>query len=225
MANWAFGCDSATSSNSSCGTSFYIGRLGYGTTYSLDWNAPSGVQTFSYWNLQGPGYKGSQTNSEWGQTQATAYYNNWLQNSQGSGVTLFGAVSLGSGGWATGGTSSDYTNNQEVVEGFLDQMAYYQGTQVAITFGLYGSQSSEFQDLLNASNWTSPQPIVVWIADYPTSPIDCTIAENAYCPMPNIGGYAPIIWQYSQNPDYDVTPYGDQITTGAFTPQAYPGIC
>lgn len=222
MANWAFGCDSDTNNNS-CGNSFYIGRLGYGTTYDPLWNPPSGVTTFSFWNIQGPSDAPSGTTyTAWGQDQATAYYNNWLQNGKGSNATLFGSVSAGSGGW-----TSTISDNQEVVDGFLNQLAYLTGTEVAATFGLYGSLSSEFQDLLDASNWASPQPIVVWLANVPDTPPDCSGAESEFCSWNkySIGGYAPVIWQYSQYPDLDVTPYGDQISTGMFYTQAYPGFC
>lgn len=67
-------------------------------------------------------------------------------------------------------------------------------------------------------------PIVVWIAAT-GSFVDCQAIEAAYCPMPSIAGYFPMIWQYSQTPDYDITPYGGFIANGYWEPTKSPGIC
>jgi hypothetical protein len=132
---------------------------------------------------------------------------------------MFGAVSAGSGGWKTG----NYGPNREVVSGFLTKLASL-SSGVGMRLGLYGNQTAEFQGLLDASSWTSPEAIVVWIAAY-GSFADCTAVKSAYCPMPTVGGYFPMIWQYSGTPDYDITPYAGFISNGYWTPTKPPGIC
>lgn len=231
---WFFGSDLATSSNP-CGMSFYIGRMGYGTTVSIDWSVTSvSIPAFAYWNIQGPGNTPvGKTNQEWGAEQADAFWNQyWNQQYPGGypGNTLFGAVSLGSGGWNTANNSTAWSQNQAVVEGFLNELARKNGANSyssSTTLGLYGSQDSEFAQLLNSGSWTSPQPIVVWIAVTQSS-TDCSTVESEYCPMPSVGGYFPMIWQYHQNPDYDVTPYSggvDSSSNYTWHPVAPPGIC
>jgi len=232
--SWYFGCDSRTGNNP-CGTDFYIGTLGYGTTPepSVPWALPSGsdLPACSYWNLQGPESAPSgKSFTQWGQAQAQAYWNYYSANLLPSGsplANLFGAISSDSDGWKTGGTADDYSANQQVVEGFLNELANIASIDNHYKqLGLYGSQKGEFEDLLNAENWTSPQPVVIWVADrYSGSNTDCEGVENNYCPMPTLGGYFPMIWQYAQNPDYDVTPYYGFASNGYWTPTLPPGIC
>lgn len=231
---WYFGSDLATSSNP-CGMRFYIGRMGYGTTVSIDWAVTStSIPAFPYWNIEGPGNTPTgKTYQEWGAEQADVFWNQfWNQQYPGGypGNTMFGAVSLGTGGWNTANNSTAWSENQAVVEGFLNELARKNGANSyssSTTLGLYGSQTGEFQDLLDSSNWTSPQPIVVWIAATQQS-TDCATVESEYCPMPTVGGYFPMIWQYYQNPDYDVTPYAggiDNSSNYTWHPVKPPGIC
>ncbi len=236
MTTWYFGADLGTTSNP-CGMSFYIGRMGYGTTVSIDWHVTStSIPAFAYWNIVGPGGASGSTIADfqaWGAAQADAFWNQfWNQQYPGGypGNTMFGAISQGSGGWNTANDSTAWSQNQAVVEGFLNELASKNAANSfssSTTLGLYGNQVSEWETLLNGKNWTSPQPIVVWTAD-PQSSTDCTTVEGLYCPMPTLGGYFPMIWQYHGDPDYDVTPYSggvDKSSNYTWHPVSPPGIC
>ncbi|WP_298209442.1 hypothetical protein [Ferrimicrobium sp.] len=231
---WYFGSDSGTSSNP-CGMNFYLGRMGYGTTVSIYWTVTStSIPAFAYWNIEGPGNTPSgKTYQEWGAEQAQAFWNQFWNQQYPGGYprgTMFGSVSLGSGGLNTANDSTAWSENQAVVEGFLNELAKLNAANSfssSTTLGLYGSQTGEFQDLLDSSNWTSPEPIVVWIAATQSSQ-DCTTVEGQYCPMPTVGGYFPMIWQYYQDPDYDVTPYAGGVNSSSnytWHPTTPPGIC
>ncbi len=238
--NWVFGADNATNSYPYCaGMKFYIGRLGGGTTPSQLWTLPAGanIPAYTYWNIEGPGANPdptSITNTQWGEQQANAYYNYWHTVASPTGFvgnTMFGAVSSGSGGWNAKQTATAYQENQAVADGFLNGLqSVLNANDFAVNIGLYGSQTSEFADLLDASNWSSPQPIVIWNAiGTSKSYSDCTGIESVYCPAPNIGGYAVVIWQFATNvtgPDYDVSPYGTEGTIDMQWPSVkYPGFC
>lgn len=242
--SWYFGADSGTSSNA-CGTDFYIGRLGGGTTADLDWAiASSSVKiAYTYWNIEGPGNAPASDSTDyekWGSSQADAYWSRFktFSDYQIGGFTLFGTVSYdnGDGGWST----DTITENREVVNGFLKQLSSKAGSD--FTVGLDGSKDGELNAYLvdsYATPWTSPVPIVVWVADYPGG-IDCSNASSAYCTDAatitvdgevrnfTVGGYEPMIWQYHGDPDHDVTPYAGGITNNP--PRWYPkatgsGIC
>lgn len=184
-----------------------------GTTVSILWPYSGSGPSFPYWNIVGPG--GLTSTSQviaWGHDQANVFWNQvWTQQWPGGypGNTMFGAVSEGSGGWLTSASGSNWLEfNRLVVDAFLEKLATKNGQNSysqSTTLGLYGSQVSEFQDLLQAGNWAASEPIVVWIAAIGS--FDCAQAQAAYCPMPTIGGYFPMIWQYGQNPDHDITPY------------------
>lgn len=222
---WYFGSDDATTTNS-CGMSFYLGRLGGGIKVAQYWfNENYDIPAFAYWNIHGTG---SQSNlQEWGAQQANVF---WDQYANGQyppgqpGYTIFGAISSGSGGW----TSGNYGPNQDVVTGFLNQLASNIASSPlagAVTLGLYGSQTNEFGDLLDAANWQAPQPVVIWTADALSSLPDCAGVEAEYCQMPTLCGYFPMIWQYFQNPDYDITPYAGGPENLKWNPTKPPGIC
>lgn len=85
MATWYFGSDSGTSTNP-CGMSFYIGRMGYGTTVSIDWTVTNtSIPAFPYWNIVGPGdTPAGTTYQEWGAEQADVFWNQyWNQQYPG----------------------------------------------------------------------------------------------------------------------------------------------
>lgn len=241
--SWYFGCDSGTSSNP-CGTQFYLGRMGYGTTVDVYWTMEDNtVPAYPYWNIQGPiDTPYGQTAQEWGANQADAFWNYlWGPEQYPGGYpgnTMFGAVSSSSGGWYSDAltNTAHLAANRDVVSGFLNKLANNNNASgYGVTYGLYGSQTSEFHNLLEASDWDAPQPIVVWIADALTSLPDCTEVDANYCPMPSVGGYFPMIWQYYQGStgeelDYDVTPYAGGVDipengSPQWHPTTPPGIC
>ena len=223
---WYFGSDSETTSNTqACATSggsFYIGRLGVGTSPTTSseriWTLPSGSSRagFPYWNVRGPNssYRPSGITPEaWGTAQARVYFSGWnkVWSSGGAlvgkgrrGKTLFGSISLGSGGWST----TNVTANRAVVNGFIsDLVDELNGTG---TVGIYGSKCDVLHCSLGASSWAPTEHIVVWMAEWIRS--SCGTAESDYCKggMPNVGGYTPMIWQYyggTNYPDYDISPY------------------
>lgn len=141
---------------------------------------------------------------------------------------MFGSISSRTGGWL----ASNVDMNRALVNGFLAELAYrnnlYDYSQ-GKTLGLYGSQVGEFQDLLSAvgTGWAAGEPVVIWVADSASS-YSCSTAESEYCPMPTVAGYFPMIWQYEQNPDHDITPYDGGLTASSnytFHPVPPPGIC
>ncbi len=235
---WYFGADSGTTSNP-CGTQFYLGRMGYGETVSVKWPYSGSAPSFAYWNIEGPGTDRNLTQATaWGKVQADAFWNRfWTGQWPGGtiGYTMFGAVSQGSGGWLTSGTYNGSTYlelNRGVVDGFLEELAYDNNGHTyseSTTLGLYGSQGEEFGTLLDAVNsgWQAAEPVVIWVADY-GSFSSCSAVESAYCPMPTIAGYFPMIWQYQGSPDYDITPYDGGLSSAksyTWHPVAPPGIC
>lgn len=134
---------------------------------------------------------------------------------------MFGSVTTTVTGW----TNGNYGPNRDVVNGFLSKLASLAAHEGAILkLGIYAAQDSGFGTKLDASSWTPSEPIVVWIASWQSS-TTCSTVEGLYCPMPTIGGYFPMIWQYHGDPDYNVTPYEGFKTNGYWTPTKPPGIC
>jgi hypothetical protein len=211
--SWYFGADSGTTTNT-CGRSFYIGRIGSGTstvnyTYFVLSDTVD-IPAYTFWNVRGPAKKptASPSNAAWGSAQADAYwtaYGKAKSKMQKPGQTLFGQISKGAGGWSTETTSE----NRKVVNGFLRRLASKAGSD--FTVGIAGSQSGELYGFLKADEWTSPEEIVVWTEDH-TSDTVCSYIESIFCPMPDVGGYEPMIWQYHGNPDHDITPYNGGIS-------------
>jgi len=143
------------------------------------------------------------------------------------GYTLFDSISYdnGNGGWYV---NANYSDNQAVVNGFLSQLVSNLATidSIDATIGTYGSQDLEYGEILDGltgGTWTPSKPIVVWLAiEYSGT---CSEIENAYCPMPTIGGYFPMIWQYAEGPDYDLTPYNYGPVDLRWKHTSPPGIC
>lgn len=80
-----FGTDSGTSTPGPCGSRFYIGRLGYGTHVSVDWHPPSDTTpACPYWNIVGP-TNAPDPPTEWGQAQANAFWDYYVNNGLPSG--------------------------------------------------------------------------------------------------------------------------------------------
>lgn len=239
---WYFGSDLGTTSNTqACATSggsFYIGRLGHGTTPTTTkqqiWYLPSGSSRagFPYWNIEGPESSDRPsgiTPEAWGSSQAKVFFSGWnkVYRSGGNlvgkgrrGKTLFGSVSWGSGGWST----TNIDANRAVVNGFLSELtAEFDGTG---TVGIYGNKCCELHCVLEASDWIPPVGIVVWYAN----PLDvgCTEIETDYCDgygMPDVGGYTPMIWQYHGDPDYDISPFAGGPVDLEWHPTTSPGYC
>jgi len=223
---WYYGSDSGTPTGN-YGSTFYIGRLGQGDSTQPDtlWAIPrpSARRAATYWNIVGPSGAPVTTPTLWGEYQATAYWSSYAAYGIPSGTplnNLFGSITTTVSGWTIG----NYGPNQGVVNGFLNKLSSL-SSGAGFHIGLYGSQVGAFEDRLDSATWTSPVPIVVWIASYVSAIPAQTQLEADYCPMPTVGGYFPMIWQYYGNPDYDITPYVGFAVNGYWEPTLPPGIC
>lgn len=137
---------------------------------------------------------------------------------------MFDSVSwdAGNGGWST----TNIDANRAVVNGFLSGLtAEFNGTG---TVGIYSEKCCELHCILEASDWVPSEKIVVWFAnaiDSDTATCGDAIADYCTGGMPDVGGYAPMIWQYHGDPDYDISPYAGGPVDLEWHPTASPGYC
>jgi hypothetical protein len=209
-----WGTDSGSQACCSMPQNFYIGRLGYGgqplgDAYYFNLNAANAAgkgRTFGYWGVVGPDLRpGGMAPYNWGVQQATNAWNAWNHgpNSQYvGGLTVFGDVEPGFGGWTYG----NYAQNQLVLSGFLTQL--FNITPPHTWPGLYIS-SYYWRNLLG----TSYRPVtdfVLWLCGCSTcgggicSP--CNYSCNTQISVQNklgstvvnvtLGGRKPVVWQY-----------------------------
>jgi hypothetical protein len=131
--SYYWGTDSNSASCDTIPQDFYIGRFGYGTTGSTSYFNTSAAQkagynnTYIYWGLEGPASRPKRTTPyNWGVQQAQTAINQRTNNPNASyagGNTTFADIESGFRGWR-GGNSRYYSNNQQVVQGFLDTIVY-----------------------------------------------------------------------------------------------------
>ncbi len=211
-AYWGTDSNSATCCN--LPQNFYIGRFGYGTTGSTLYFNTSAAQaagkssTYIYWGLEGPGSRPRKTTPyNWGVKQAQAAINQWSNNPNAQyvgGTTIFADIESGFGGWKSG--SKFYSNNQEVVQGYLDTIA--------------GNASPTFHPgiYITLNNWGSffgtafrpSQTFVLWIAGCLTCSSQicppCPACSSTETDVENLlqtsvastilGGSQMVLWQY-----------------------------
>ncbi len=94
--------------------------------------------------------------------------------------------------------------------------------------GIYGEKCCELHCILEASDWVPSEKIVVWFANaIDSDTATCSDAIVDYCTggMPDVGGYAPMIWQYHGDPDYDISPYAGGPIDLQWNPTTSPGYC
>lgn len=209
---------------------YYMGHIGSETTCASDVDQqsigaiPTPVRSFQYWTLEGYSVSpGAYTPDQWGQVQAENAYNCWLGNIDSrknlfAGLTLFADVEEGNIGWYSDPTGSQQTDNQEVIEGFLDVIGYYTG----VSPGLYEGEDAveAFNPTTNWAGLGDPfLPFVWWL----TGLGNCVDISQTGAPgwggstaeqnfrsvtatqQCTNGNYAPEIWQYGINPDPDIT--------------------
>ena len=209
-----YGCD--TNSNCfPCSTDFYIGEIGFGTTPMLNnFNAASAAlvgcgRTYGYWFLYGPDTAGATTNDAaylWGRQQADAASQAWIDTVAVCRVTVSGDVEFTSPTEHNGWNSTNTALNQNVWTGFYNQLV--SSTTVdgkpksSLNPGLYSLQSM-WTSIMGGS-FGIPPGTPVWSADMQQG---CSSCDNSSpnCPssfpsLPLIGGIAPSIWQYNQQP-------------------------
>lgn len=144
-----FGVDGSTSLSAATiygmPLQFYIGEMGIGlcsncgpcggSCFRTDSAKHVGIwYTYGYWGLEGPNSpdKGSRSNFIWGQAQADAFVDAWISGPYASyvyGQTFFCDIENGFGGWA----NYNYQANQDVLDGFLDEIDY-RGSLVGATY-------------------------------------------------------------------------------------------
>lgn len=239
-----WGTDS--SSQTCCGVpqDFYIGRMGYGMKISPAYFNVSAAQaaglysTYGYWGVVGPNAKPRNLSAyAWGQKQADKAFYAWQTGNSPNayligGYTIFGDVESGFGGWKSG----NYSSNQQVLNGFLDELYAITPSNPVTWPGLYISPlnwSSYFgQSFVTNTNF------VLWVTGCDTcgsdicSPCDTscdtftTVDNRLFSTVTSIGlgGMSPVLWQYwiggCQCGDFNVaTQYVDSYTpaTGGST--------
>lgn len=214
--NFYFGIDGDSEAAFHCagnGPNYYIGKLGGETTAGggSAWsqacaNLATPTYTHSYWDVAGPNGRTGSDAYAWGTEQASAFFNAFTANVYVNGLTLFGDVESGNGGWL-----SDTASNQQVLYGFLNELK-----SKGVTPGVYIEQS--FWNPTFGTTWQSPVPFVLWVASSYCATDTCALAEsnfNSLMSGVNFGGYKIMLWQYNINScgasafnsDLDITPY------------------
>lgn len=212
-----WGTDSSTQSCCGLPQDFYIGQIGHGiSTANVIFNTTAAnaagyAATYSYWTVEGPGSPNRPagiTDYAWGQKQGLAAFNEWANGAIGlnycGGATIFADVESGNYGW----TNYNYVPNQQVLKGWLDQVA-----SNVPHVGLY----------TNPTDWTNicgqsyrlNRSVVLWVTGCMTcaSSISCkpcnTTCSTTRCQVNNllssgtnpvsaivIGGSQAVLWQY-----------------------------
>lgn len=234
FSEWYYGMDLASPLSSGSfpcagdGPNFYLGLIGGETSlrsgyFNETTAAKAGKDhTFPVWDVAGPGTGGGKPSGmsaeEWGITQGKAFINALSSSPYANyigGLTFFGDIETGNGGW-TSGTTTD--NNTATLFGFLD-VVWGGGPNTAGVY-MHPDRWAEFF----SSNYTSQIPIVVWAAG-PNCSLDCSEAatefNSTYANM-TVGGYKVMIWQYHAttcggDQDIDITPYAG-YQTGKWNP-------
>jgi hypothetical protein len=210
---FSFGVDSNTTTCCQMPFDFYIGHMGYGIypdTYYFAFNSTMAkkaghTNTFGYWGVQGPGENPGYSSAQaWGVAQGQAAWKAWNGSFVGSdlvgGLTVFGDVESGFGGWGT-----DVAANQAVINGFLSQL--FTVTPAEVWPGLY--ISPDFWNEHLGRSFVPSTSFVLWI----NGASDCTVcdpcneacsttvsdAQNTFLKQVRpltLGGQQPILWQY-----------------------------
>lgn len=206
-----YGCDSNTSSNVSCGTNFYIGKMGYGdTAYSNGgegcttcngWNQSGAnlagpANTYGYWYLQGMDASAASglTPTEWGSKQGQKTISAYDSNNDVQMHVIWGDVETNDAYWTT---TSD---NIDVIKAWCAEIA-----NAGYSPGIYSSPClwDEITGSANVSDVGGMYEWVAWPNETANTPY-CSSSQTANsciaCPAnmtsTSFGGMAPSIWQY-----------------------------
>ncbi|HEX4208266.1 MAG TPA: hypothetical protein VHZ51_29490 [Ktedonobacteraceae bacterium] len=210
-----WGTDSSSQTGYELPQNFYIGRMGWGKQPQGDAlyfnvnaaNAAGRERTFGYWGLVGPGngYRGSTSPFDWGKRQADCAWNGWNHGPHATSVgspTIFVDIESGFGGW----TNGNYTANQQVVNGFLQEL--FNITPRNTWPGMYISPNY-WKNLLG-TQFKPTTPFVLWITGcYTCGTGVCGPADNSCSTQTSVqgkwkshvgnvalGGQKPVLWQY-----------------------------
>ncbi len=208
-----WGTDSNTQACCGMAQNFYIGRMGYGVqpqgdAFYFNINSARSAgnnNTYGYWGLVGPGYKGNYAPYDWGKKQANCAWNAWHHGPHANyigGYTVFVDIELGFGGWRFG----DYGVNQAILNGFLAEL--FNITPHYVWPGLYVSPLH--WNNLFGQRFVPSTAFVLWITGSDTcggnlcSP--CNFGCNTPVSVANqfhrstggvvVGGHHPVLWQY-----------------------------
>jgi len=246
-----WGTDSNSATCLEVPQNFYIGRFGYGITGSTYFFNTQAAQTagknstYLFWGLEGPGLAPSDiTAYQWGWQQASTALNQWSNNPNAplvGGYTLFADIESGFGGWAVGNT--EYSSNQQVVEGFLDRIAMASTQTTPFHPGIYITPL-DWRGYLGTAFRPSTS-FVLWISGcYSCNRSICTPCDdtcwttltNVAALLPTVtstilGGSQAVLWQYWLDPpcgcgDFDVAIQNPAL---GFTPVSssttYASVC
>lgn len=206
-----YGCDSSTGTFP-CGSDFYLGRLGYGTTSDLTYFNTSAAttvgstRTYAYWGIEGPALDPNYVSPDvtmadaWGRAQADAFYQARQGNSYVGTNTVFADVEQDFGGWLDPNVGINKFVNHAVFAGFLNRLSSMWG----YTKGVY---SSAYQWGLVMGTQSASPATVEWAANYPCNPANsgCPKCPTTFAPD-EFGGLTASIWQNTGQPPYS---FGD----------------
>ena len=167
-------------------------------------NAAGIYNTHGYWGLQGPGVRGGYGAYQWGNVQAQAAVNAWLNGPYASSVygqTIFADVEGGFCGWNSG--SAYWSDNQATLNGFLVYIANQ--TQYGLNPGVYintgdvnGPNNSYF-----GPSYTPSKSFVFWPTGTVCGVGACGPAVNGCAPCnPNCNTLTPVINNWNAHAKY-----------------------
>jgi hypothetical protein len=209
-----WGTDSGTQTCCGMPQDFYVGRMGYGVEpagdpyfFNRSAAASAGLyHTYGYWGVVGPDSRPSKKSPYvWGQNQADYAWNAWHNGPSAEligGLTVFGDVEPGFGGWSSG----NHGPNQEVISGFLDEL--FDITPPFVWPGLY--ISPYYWSGLLGRDFIPKTDFVLWIAGCDTCGGDianpCDSSNDAFTTVQHrvastvahigLGKRRPVLWQY-----------------------------
>lgn len=213
LSTW-WGTDSNTQTCCGMPQHFYIGRMGYGSEPVGDprfFNTTAAQRaglnhTYGYWGVVGPTIRPSgKSPYAWGQQQADHAWNarhNGPNASHLGGLTVFGDVEPGFGGWSFG----NYGPNQATINGFLAEL--FAITPHYVWPGLY--ISPYYWTQLLGQGFRPTTAFVLWVTGCDTCGRDicgpCVSSCNTLTTVQRrlsttvvkvgLGGMRPVLWQY-----------------------------
>jgi hypothetical protein len=186
-------------------------------------------RTYGFWLLRGPREAGGRLAEDYGRAQADDLIDQWRTYHKAlgdpprriiSGRTLFADVELAASdalGWeqcrADGGTPDACRSNQEVLEGFLQQIRARGFNPGVYTSPRYWVpiMGTDYVPLTGQGRRLRAQPFVLWLSGCRTTSCGGRAADelkNTFFSVSEtvLGGMKTAVWQYEYNcPDYDLT--------------------
>ena len=163
------------------------------------------AHTYGYWGVVGPNFRPVGLSPyNWGRRQAACAWNAWHNGPHATyhgGLTVFGDVEMGFGGWQ----ARNYDPNKAVMSGFLSEL--YTITPHKVWPGLYTSPT--FWAMCFGANYRPSTDFVLWLTGCNTCG-DTVCAPSAGCSTPQsaratmlnatghtiLGGRKAVMWQY-----------------------------